>query len=347
MKKAMLPGIMMADKLSAWMTAEGVEIEDVRRALVELEEARGVVDISKLMDLVRRDQLGRVYEEITCEGLVFPEASRLYSFTNWYGRVEMREMREAIVRRDWDMAKAAGESMGMSDEVVADAYDCVSTGNIFWTMKRAGREKYMSFTGEQKTIDRKEKPDWRLQESIEKFLPECMVAPKPADMVVLDDLWMGIVDDQMSRISKYTHDCLEAAQGDSYPDDLEYPEGSRLREFAKTVVFRERVLRKIEGDSRYVGFRLATCRLHLSLRLRDESGFREMCEFFGIPEKVRDETFWMVRAEEIMWVLWETEHAKFVRKDGTRGDAHNVKKVKPPDDVRKSIEKCLCGDRRE
>lgn len=332
----------MAEKLSAWMALEGLTVNDVRRALVELEEKESIVNMPKLKDLVRRHQLGPVYQEISHEGLVFPEDSHLYDFSMWDGRVEMRKMIEAIVSRDWSAAFAAGESIGMSRKIIGDAYSPVSTRNVFWVMKRAGRQWYVDASGVQRSIGKPEKPDWRLRASIEKFLPECLVDKSSLEEppISLEDLWLYIIDDQMDRITKYTSACLKEESSDAYPDDLGYPEGSRLREFAKIVVSRQRVLSKIDSKQ-HMGLQMAMCRLHLSIRMRDESTFQEMCEFFGIPSTTRDSTYWLVQEAEIMWVLWETGHSRFVRKSGIQGDTHGARKIRPPDSIRESIQRSI------
>lgn len=330
------------EKLLAWMKEMKFSVEEVRRALevVEQGQAQGIVDLAKLMDLVRRDQLGRVMDYVIRKGIVFPEGSRLEEFHTWVERgdgTRIPVMLEAVHARNWPLTYDTGVDLGMDNSVIEDVYNPVTVENVSWVLKKVGRREYMNSEGEKQEIDEGEKPDLLLHKSIEKFIPLSLVAADSKlrfmDVVKLAGLARR---DQMKRITDYI--CESLKEDIKIPSDVGYPEGHRLYEFGKAVAQRVRILARLTTrDPRYAGLQMGLFRLVNAVVTWDEKVVEEMCEFFGIQADLR----WIVCMTEITWILWETGNAKFIDSDGKKRDAHEELKTRPSDDVKASIEKFI------
>lgn len=337
--------ICRAEKLSAWMEGMNFSIDEVRRALDVVENSQTLqsipVDLARLMDLVRRNQLGPVLERVRVEGTEFPESSRLYKFADWAGT---KAMIEAILARNWPATYDAGVSLGMDADVIEDAYNPVTVENIIWTMSSYGYSKYIDSDGEiQEITTEGEKPDKLLRGSIKECLAVGVMGmegqqQKRVDVRRLESMARR---DQMKRITDYVCKALK----EEIPKEMGYPEGHRLYEFSVAIASRVRILSRLGvEDPRYTGFQIGLFRLvtavvasPTSVLAWDAKVVDEMCEFFGIARPDQ----WIVWMSEITWVLWETGNAKFVDLDGKKKDAHEELKTRPSDDVKASIEKFI------
>lgn len=310
------------------MKSKNYSLNVILRALCNIADhpEQDLVDMSKLMDLVRRDQLGPVMDGVIAGGTQFPESSPLFMFAQWISHKQAKKvtmMIDAILSRDWDTAREKSTELEIPRRILEDVFNLARRDHMMWVMRKLGKEKYLTVNGVKKTKEGRE-PDSPMQASIEKILPTCLMPEcEELEIVNAEKLKDLVRRDQLNGIINYIGG---AAHG--------YPANHRVYGFMEAILS----LCKMTPDE--------VLTIVNAMLAYDEDTVYKMCKTLGIDIPVWSGAYRCVWNTEIAWVLWKTGNVRYAYSTGEPGgkiygNAYDDKKVEPSKDLMMSIEKFI------